>query len=69
MKDREYFLAQARIEVKRQEDWDVEAMANKLQKEYRAKLQEEKQANCVHEHTFSYNHGYHTICEDCGKEL
>lgn len=30
--------------------------------------QEVKQP-CKHERTFSYNHGYHTICTDCGEEI
>lgn len=24
---------------------------------------------CSHRNQFSYNHGYHTICEDCGEEI
>lgn len=28
-----------------------------------------KVKECSHQNTFTYNHGYHKICEDCGKEL
>lgn len=26
-------------------------------------------AKCAHKNTFSYNHGYHTICKDCGEQV
>jgi hypothetical protein len=29
----------------------------------------QKKPDCPHLKTFSYNHGYHTICEDCGEEV
>jgi septal ring factor EnvC (AmiA/AmiB activator) len=28
-----------------------------------------KEKVCSHSKTFTYNHGYHTVCQDCGEEL
>lgn len=25
--------------------------------------------NCKHTKTYSYNHGYHTVCQECGEEV
>lgn len=33
------------------------------------KNQEVQRESCSHAKTFTYNHGYHKVCEDCGEEL
>jgi hypothetical protein len=30
---------------------------------------EETKKECKHEHIEYYNHGYHAVCRDCGKDM
>lgn len=45
---------------------DLLELISTIEKKYKVKT---VSTTCSHKNQFSYNHGYHTICEDCGKEL
>lgn len=68
MTDEEY-LAKAEEVFKENQKWEISRIARKLKKDDEEAELKKIQDNCPHEKTESYNHGYHTFCRDCGKEL
>lgn len=67
MEDRYYIEAKKIYEERKARE--IEKIAEQLKERDLADKLQLKQLRCSHNKIFSYNHGYHKICEDCGLEL
>lgn len=65
----EDFIPQARLKYQENVEFEIRKIAHQLLEDHEYKEKKIKQDNCPHLKTSSYNHGYHEICNECGKEV
>lgn len=68
MKKDEYYDKAKKI-YKKEVEFEINRIANTLRKEAERDRVRAMQDKCSHPRVESYNHGYHTYCVECGKDL
>lgn len=62
----EDFMEEAKKKYQEQVDFEIEIIAKNLHATYE---RNQREKDCPHSNTSTYNHGYHEVCNDCGKEV
>lgn len=63
------YMEEAKKIYHRKQQNEIERIADDLRKKDELENKKKIQDKCPHERTWSYNHGYHEKCRDCGKEV